>query len=198
LHVFQTLSDSNNENSITHPLRGAINPKTGRLEVVYVDLEQVYPNTNDPTAAENSFEELRARHRGWLDYDWAAIRREKQEQIRKENEAIAASKAQKAKPLPLAPKKVMEQVPKPQTVPLKGGIEDNLVLNDENQPPSQAELEQAKAAKKARREERANRTRKIQVMEVREIKAETQTSKLSRSDQSSQQDELNFCSTNKP
>jgi checkpoint serine/threonine-protein kinase len=197
LHVFQTLSDSNNEHSTPHPLRGAINPKTGRLEVVYVDLEQVYPNANDPTAAENSFEELRARHRGWLDHDWAAIRREKQEQLRKENDALAVSKAEKARPVPLAPKKVVEQASKPQTVPLKGGIEDDLVLNDENQPPSQAELEQAKAAKKARREERANRTRKIQVMEVREVKAETQTSKLPHYHQRSEQDDLIFGSTNK-
>jgi checkpoint serine/threonine-protein kinase len=56
------------------------------------------------------------------------------------------------------------------------GLEDDMEGNDENAPPSQAELEKAKLARKARREERANRTRKIKVMEVREIRAETQTS----------------------
>jgi len=156
--------------------QSAVNPKTGRLEVVFVDLEQVYPNTDDPLAVENSFEELRARHRGWLKYDWAAIRREKEAKLNKVVEASPASKPLKPKLVPLAPKKLVEQAPKPQTVPLKGGIEDNLILNDENQPPSAVEMEKAKAAKKARREERANRTRKIKVMEVREIRGETQTS----------------------
>lgn len=178
LHVFQTISDSNNEQSNPHPLReqqSAINPRTGRLEVVFVDLDQVYPNTDDPMAVENSFEELRARHRGWLDHDWAAIRRERQVKIKQVTAALPVGKPSKAKAAPLAPKKTAEQTSKPQTVPLKGGIENDLILNDENQPPSQAELEKAKIAKKARREERANRTRKIKVMEVREIRAETQT-----------------------
>ena len=172
------MSDSKNEQSNSHPMRqqqSAVNPKTGRLEVVFVDLEQVYPNTDDPLAVENSFEELRARHRGWLKYDWAAIRREKEAKLNKAVEASPVSKPLKPKSVPLAPKKLVEQAAKPQTVPLKG-IEDNLILNDENQPPSAAEMEKAKAAKKARREERANRTRKIKVMEVREIRGETQTS----------------------
>jgi checkpoint serine/threonine-protein kinase len=57
------------------------------------------------------------------------------------------------------------------------GFEDDIVLNDENKPPSQLEVEKAKATKKARREERSNRTRKIKVMEVKEIRNETQTGK---------------------
>jgi len=36
-----------------------------------VDLEAVYPNENDPNE-EMSFEELRAKSRGWLSRDWAA------------------------------------------------------------------------------------------------------------------------------
>ncbi|KAL5424871.1 hypothetical protein PMIN06_012747 [Paraphaeosphaeria minitans] len=63
---------------------------------------------------------------------------------------------------------------KTQTVPLKG-FDDEPNLNDENTPPSQLEVEKAKATKKARREERSNRTRKIKVMEVKEIRNETQT-----------------------
>ncbi|KAF3032127.1 hypothetical protein E8E12_002016 [Didymella heteroderae] len=187
----------------------AVNPKTGRVEVVFVDLEQVYPNHSDPMSVEFSFEELRARHRGWLDQDWAAIRREEQKQARKLAEQAAAAQMPRPKPAPLAPKqespvdKKEPSVPKPaplapkeqplpskteplapkqdiqkppklQTVPLKGG-EDEIAGDDENRPPSQAEVEKAKAAKKARKEERANRTRKIQVMDVKEISGETQT-----------------------
>ncbi|KAL8999212.1 MAG: hypothetical protein Q9169_001877 [Polycauliona sp. 2 TL-2023] len=50
------------------------NPKTGKTERVFVNLEAVYPNPNDPIE-EYSFEELRARHRGWMDRDWRADHR---------------------------------------------------------------------------------------------------------------------------
>ncbi|KAF2878116.1 checkpoint protein kinase-like protein [Massariosphaeria phaeospora] len=170
----ETSSDPNNEHVQPHPLREhqqAINPKTGRLEIVFVDLQKVYPNHEDPMAVEFSFEELRAAHRGWLDYDWAAIRRDEERKAAKLAEAIV-TKPPKTKPVALAPK---GPSPKPRTVPLKGSIEDEVIVNDENSPPSQAEVAKAKIAKKARREERANRTRKIKVMEVKEIRAETQT-----------------------
>ncbi|XPS75983.1 Non-specific serine/threonine protein kinase [Ascochyta lentis] len=181
----ETKSYLEDETSKPHPLREqlqAVNPKTGRVEVVFVDLEQVYPNHEDPMSVEFSFEELRARHRGWLDRDWAAIRREEQEQARKLAEEAAAAQLPKPKPAPLAPKqeplalKQNAQNPsKPQTVPLKGGEDGALAGDDENRPPSQADVEKARAAKKARKEERANRTRKIQVLDVKEISGETQT-----------------------
>ncbi|KAF1949315.1 hypothetical protein CC80DRAFT_599061 [Byssothecium circinans] len=170
-------SNPNDEPAIPHPLREhqqAVNPKTGRLEIVYVDLQKVYPNREDPMSEEYSFEELRARHRGWLDLDWAAIRREEQEKARQPVEA-SASKPAKPKSSPLAHKEQQRESPKPQTVPLKGSIDDDNDMNDENMPPSQVDVEKTKAAKKARREERANRTRKIKVMEVKEIRGETQT-----------------------
>lgn len=44
------------------------NPKNGRLECVFVNLEAVYPQSSG--ASEYSFEELRARHRGWLNRQW--------------------------------------------------------------------------------------------------------------------------------
>jgi checkpoint serine/threonine-protein kinase len=178
----QTKSHSNNENYKPHPLRDhqqAVNQKTGRLEVVFVDLEKVYPNRDNPMAEEYSFEELRAKHRGWLDHDWAAIRRKELEQARRADEAVAFSQQpQQSKPKvgPLAPKQTEEQPPKPKSVPLKGSVDDDAAAaNDENTPPSQEDVQKAKAAKKARREERANRTRKIKVMEVKEIRGETQT-----------------------
>jgi checkpoint serine/threonine-protein kinase len=153
-----------------------LNPKTGRLEVVFVDLEQVYPNHENPMSEEYSFEELRARYRGWMDYDWEQIRRTEQEEARKAAEATAPLKLSKQKTAPLMPKQDDELPSKPKTVPLKGSIDDELAANDENTPPSQEDLEKAKAARRARREEKANRTRKIKVMDVKEVRGETQTS----------------------
>ena len=51
-----------------------MNAKTGKIERVFVNLEAVYPNPSDPKE-ELCFEELRARHRGWLDKDWTALRK---------------------------------------------------------------------------------------------------------------------------
>jgi checkpoint serine/threonine-protein kinase len=52
-----------------HHVREAVNPRTGRRERVFVNLEAVYPDYRNPTK-EISFEELRAMHRGWMDKDW--------------------------------------------------------------------------------------------------------------------------------
>ncbi|KAF2640019.1 hypothetical protein P280DRAFT_401157 [Massarina eburnea CBS 473.64] len=170
-------SNSNDDPSIPHPLREhqqALNPRTGRLEIVYVDLQKVYPNRDDPMSEEYSFEELRASQRGWLDMDWAAIRGQEHEKV---EQPVEAPPAEPAKPAssPLAPSEQQKEPPKPQTVPLKGSVDDENDANDENMPPSQTDVQKARAAKKARREERANRTRKIQVMEVKEVRGETQT-----------------------
>ncbi|RDW85126.1 hypothetical protein BP6252_02716 [Coleophoma cylindrospora] len=55
-----------------------VNPRTGRNERIYVNLEAVYPNP-DAIGTELSFEELRAEHRGWLSKVWAS---EKSQTIR--------------------------------------------------------------------------------------------------------------------
>jgi len=47
------------------------NARTGKIERVFVDLEAIYPNDDDVNE-EMSFEELRAKSRGWLSRDWAA------------------------------------------------------------------------------------------------------------------------------
>lgn len=59
----------------THPSNDqrVVNPRTGKIERVFVDLEAVYPEPNNP-AAEFCFEELRAGMRGWLQRDWKAER----------------------------------------------------------------------------------------------------------------------------
>ncbi|KAK5138031.1 hypothetical protein LTR08_005828 [Meristemomyces frigidus] len=53
----------------SHEQQCVMNPKTGRKECVFVNLEAVYPNTGE-RVTEYCFEELRAKHRGWLGKDW--------------------------------------------------------------------------------------------------------------------------------
>jgi checkpoint serine/threonine-protein kinase len=57
-----------------HHVREAVNPRTGRRERVFVNLEAIYPHHHDPTYG-MSFEELRAISRGWMDKDWRSQRR---------------------------------------------------------------------------------------------------------------------------
>lgn len=52
-------------------MREAVNPRTGRRERVFVNLEAVYPDYKNPNH-EVSFEELRAINRGWMDMDWGS------------------------------------------------------------------------------------------------------------------------------
>lgn len=54
-----------------HRVREAVNPRTGRRERVFVDLEAVYPDYKNPNH-EVSFEELRAISRGWGARNWRA------------------------------------------------------------------------------------------------------------------------------
>ena len=60
---------NNAPSSIYASQQQIVNAKTGRIERVFVDLEAVYPNVND-TNEEYCFEELRAKHRGWIEKDW--------------------------------------------------------------------------------------------------------------------------------
>lgn len=140
---------------------------------MFVDLQGVYPDFENPMASEFSFEELRAKHRGWMDYKWDTPEQKKPEATKEPLKESVPRTYEKPQDSPSAQKQ-------PARVPVKGlnePIAENLDLNDENAVPSKAELDKAKMARKARREERANRTRKIKVMEVREIRAETQTSR---------------------
>lgn len=57
------------ESESAHPDQVTRNPKTGKLERVFVNLEDVYGG-NGVAEEERSFEELRARHRGWMGHDW--------------------------------------------------------------------------------------------------------------------------------
>ncbi|OAL29189.1 hypothetical protein AYO20_09242 [Fonsecaea nubica] len=59
-----TRSLSNQDSQQSHQV---VNPRTGRAERVFVDLEAIYPADTDQ---EFSFEELRAMSRGWAQKDW--------------------------------------------------------------------------------------------------------------------------------
>jgi checkpoint serine/threonine-protein kinase len=134
----QTQSNSNDASSKPHPLREiqrSLNPKTGRLEVVFADLQQVYPNRDDPMSVEFSFEELRARHRGWLDMDWAAIRSKESDKVQKAGNAPAANEIEA-----LAPK-VLRESRNPRTEPSEASRGGSTPFGDENAPPRVAPAE---------------------------------------------------------
>lgn len=61
-----------------HHVREAINPRTGRRERVFVNLEAVYPDYKNPNY-EVCFEELRAASRGWLQKDWSKPKKQLKE-----------------------------------------------------------------------------------------------------------------------
>ena len=130
------------------------NPRTGKVERVFVNLEAVYPNPDNPLE-EISFEELRARSRGWLSRDWAA----KSRQRSLKRPRVDA----KEESLPLGP------VVKPAGTLLVDGTENDLDLQDNPE-----EFGNMAAVEDTTRGGRSGRTRKTKVMEV---KVETQTSK---------------------
>ncbi|SMQ51639.1 unnamed protein product [Zymoseptoria tritici ST99CH_3D7] len=184
--------------SSNHAQQCVLNEKSGRLECVFVNLEAVYPEPGDMSVV-YSFEELRARHRGWQrKYRRKAVSQEKhvsnkssttqQQSLQSEQPHEVEQEEQppqkKGKdrgftifedtPLQLAPK---ETAPDDLEKILVETFSKTLALNDENDenaPPSRQEVD---LAKKARREERANRTRKIKVMNVQHIN-ETKTIQL--------------------
>jgi checkpoint serine/threonine-protein kinase len=143
------------------PRTVTLNPRTGKPESVFVDLEAVYPSGTEQGGEEFCFEELRARYRGWMDKDWAKPKsnpvkvhpREDSEATCRLDLPIRDRDSQTEDELPDHQPMVPEARPVVRTVPLK---------------------DESVSEKQARKEEKANRTRKIHVMEVR---AETQTSK---------------------
>ncbi|KAK8242545.1 Mad3/BUB1 homology region 1-domain-containing protein [Phyllosticta capitalensis] len=147
----------------------SVNPRSGKVERCFVNLEAVYPDFENSNGEEFCFEELRAAHRGWMKHDWAEINRQAAERQRQER---AKKESQERKALKPKDPQVLQpkEVPQPAAA-LAKSLKQTVVplndVNDENAPPSQEEIQRAKMLKKQRREERANRTRKIEVMEVR-------------------------------
>lgn len=60
-------------NNNPHNEKETINPRTGKIERVFVNLEAIYPDCDNP-GYELSLEELRAQSRGWAHKDWSKQR----------------------------------------------------------------------------------------------------------------------------
>jgi hypothetical protein len=180
-----------------HEQQRTVNPANGRQTQMVVDLESIYPDGDDTTGNEYCVEELRARHRGWLNRDW-----------RKSRAQVAKSKQPEARPTAVEPpEKVPIELEKPSKIqifedaePSKPPTKKMSIFTDSetSKPPTKKmsifeDVEPSRAPvkipifddesapqprpdgakRKARREERANRTRKLEILEV---KAEPQTS----------------------
>src|SRR5690349_5414256 len=63
-----------------HNGRETVNPRTGKVERVFVNLEAIYPDRLNPSH-EISLEELRAASRGWMDKDWSKQRKKALKEI---------------------------------------------------------------------------------------------------------------------
>lgn len=122
------------------------------MERVFVNLEAVYPNPNDPNE-EMSFEELRAAFRGWMGKDWAAER----EQLRvMQGQAQAQGLTTDAEADDALNGDLADQ------------LQRDLVIDND-----QVIHSEIAASKGGTREGRSGRPRKKRIMEV---KGETQTS----------------------
>ena len=136
-----------------------MNPRTGKVERVFVNLEAVYPNPNDSNE-EYSFEELRAKHRGWLDRSW--LRKTVQKQPKELNKQY---------------EECFDDVPLAQGVDaeeddiLALNIRERLSIADEGTDQGQSEMA---TEDDGSRDDRSTRPRKKRIMEVR---AEAQTSR---------------------
>jgi checkpoint serine/threonine-protein kinase len=201
LSVFQTIGASLNEHEQANPnpiraQQRTVNPKTGRKEIVVVNLEEIYPDGDYKTGREYCLEELRAARRGLLHRDW-------RKRVTTPPILVASNDVVKKSPLPdmdiLSPKQQEIPTQKPAAVlseenaglPVSMPVFDDQapalrtestskpvkiqIFDDEASSP-QKQTGVAKPAKKSRREDRANRTQKIQILEVR---AEPQTSRSS-------------------
>ncbi|KAI4192510.1 MAG: hypothetical protein LQ346_004282 [Caloplaca aetnensis] len=129
------------------------NPKTGKVERVFVNLEAVYPNPDNP-AEEYSFEELRARSRGWLDRDWATEKK----QARHPAESTRRTKAES----------LASDVNDPDTLITEGSQQELTSQNTTEQLVETAPVEDMTQGTKARKSRRPK---------VMEVKSETQTIK---------------------
>ncbi|ETN46431.1 uncharacterized protein HMPREF1541_00615 [Cyphellophora europaea CBS 101466] len=71
MEIFRDPSLRNNESKKPPPSKipDVVNPRTGRVERVAVDIESIYPKFPNENI-EFCFEELRAARRGWTDRDW--------------------------------------------------------------------------------------------------------------------------------
>ncbi|KAF2421826.1 hypothetical protein EJ08DRAFT_672882 [Tothia fuscella] len=167
-----TLAASANEHDANSILaqQFTVNPKTGRREVIVVDLEAIYPDGDYKSGREFCLEEIRALRRGLLDRNW------RKESIRTTKVFVDAV----TKPRPLNPDMDIlspRAQETPSQVPIAPVFEVanrpvKIPIFDDQEPALPEQSHSTKPVKRTRREDRANRTQKIQVLEV---KAEPQT-----------------------
>lgn len=128
-----------------------MNPRTGKIERVFVNLRAVYPNPDDPSE-EMSIEELRAAARGWTDKTWVAESRDKavEDSASQENDKwLCPAVISKPPEQPLIDIEPSSDIQKISEVRIENTIDDDI------------------------RPQKNGRTKKIK---IREVKAETQTS----------------------
>jgi checkpoint serine/threonine-protein kinase len=135
-----------------HHVREAMNPRTGRRERVFVNLEAVYPDYKNPSY-EVSFEELRAGSRGWTTKHWKSSKKALKEIP--DNAAGRTQFLQDAKP-ESTDQTLAEEAKQ------KLNLQDNVC--GQNESPSNAE------------EPRESKKAKVKKIKMKEI-GETQTSK---------------------
>lgn len=126
------------------------NLRTGKVERVFVKLEAVYPNPDDQNV-EMSFEELRAKIRGWTDKDWVA-----------DNEHKAFERSQSQGYIQ-GPGSIMQ---KNATEHLLQGVERS------SDPQKLSEVRTDSVLNEGARSQKGGRAKKLK---IREVKAETQT-----------------------
>lgn len=135
------------------------NPKTGKIDRVFVNLEAVYPNRANPNE-EYSFEELRAKSRGWLDMQWAKVHEEE----------VIDDTGSSAEQHPL------HEIPEFET----GELVDVAVNQSKNKGLSIFKDENEHTPREianAREDSREGKNGRLKKMKVMEVKGETQTSK---------------------
>ncbi|MCJ1393976.1 hypothetical protein MMC18_006853 [Xylographa bjoerkii] len=136
-----------------------VNPRTGKVERVFVNLEAVYPNPNDPNE-EYSFEELRAKQRGWLDKSWL------RKTVQSGPEELDKQYEEGLDNVPL-----VEGVESEEDAILALNVREQLNITEEGTDQGQSELA---AGEDGGRDDRSTRPRKKRILEVR---AEAQTVK---------------------
>ena len=128
-----------------------INARTGKVERVFVDLQAIYPNANDP-CEEMSFEELRAQSRGWLSMDWTAEYKESSIHQLKVDDDLPQMP-------PPVPDNLIENV---LDLPMQDSQSESQRIENRDESGNEAKAPETKAARPKR-------------MKVMEIKGETQT-----------------------
>ncbi|KAK2740281.1 hypothetical protein FQN57_006161 [Myotisia sp. PD_48] len=135
--------------------RERVDPRTGRIERVTVNLEAVYPDPKNPSY-EMSLDELRAQYRGWMDKDWSKPNK-------KPLQGISQNAGLRKQPCPQ--RNVKEGFDKDLPAEFQGKLmihdDGNLQLQNENALSSHSEHKASKSKK----------------LKTKEIKGETQTVK---------------------